>query len=112
MSEYTQRLHKFINKNGFVRTFYGECPTCGKHVFSIGDDVVNNNTAIKAKFICSCGRKWKETVYSREMKKYKYRQTMPEDYRDPKRGVVKVLRLDNRIYLVTPEKIMSKEVKK
>lgn len=111
MSEYTKRLHKFINKDGFVRTFYGECPVCGKHVFSIGDDVVDNY-AIKAKFICSCGKKWKETVYSRDMKKYKYRQAMPEDYHDSKRGVVKVLRLSNRIYLVTPEKIMSKEVKK
>ena len=111
MSEYTQRLYSFINKQGFVRTFYGECPTCEKYVFSIGDDVVNN-TAIKAKFICSCGRKWKETVYSREKKKYKYRQAIPENYRDPKYGEVKVLRLDNKIFLVTPDKIMSKEVKK
>ena len=112
MSEYTKRLHKFINKSGFVRTFYGECPTCEKHVFSIGDDVVDNNTAIKAKFICSCGRKWKETVYSRDMKKYKYPQAIPEDYHDPKRGNVKVLRMNGKMYLVTPEKILSKEVKR
>ena len=81
-------------------------------MFSIGDDVTDGFTTIKAKFICSCGRKWKETVYSRDMKKYKYPQTIPEDYHDPKRGNVKVLRLSNKLYLVTPEKIMSKEVKK
>lgn len=111
MSEYTKRLYKFINKQGFVRTFYGECPQCGKHVFSIGDEVVENS-AIKAKFVCSCGKKWKETVYSREMKKYKYQQTIPEDYQDPKRGRVKVLKVGNRMFLVTPEKIMSKEIKR
>lgn len=112
MSEYTQRLHKFINQGTFVRCFYGECPTCGKHVFSIGDDVTADYTAVKAKFICSCGRKWKETVYSREMHKYRYRQALPESYLDPKRGSVNVLRLGNRIFLVTPDKIMSKEVKR
>ena len=111
MNEYTRRLYKFINGFEFVRSFYGECPHCGKHVFSIGDDVVDNS-AIKAKFICPCGKKWKETVYSRDMKKYKYPQAMVEDYRDPKRGTVKVLKLSHRMFLVTPDKIMSKEIKR
>ena len=104
MSEYTKRLHKFINGYEFVRCFYGECPNCGKHVFSVGDDVVDSRY-IKAKFICSCGKKWKETVYSPEMKKYKYRQALVQEYRKKK-----VLRLDNKIYLVLPDKIKSKEV--
>lgn len=111
MSEYTRRLYKFINGYEFVRSFYGECPQCGKQVFSIGDDVVENS-AIKAKFICPCGKKWRETVYSRDMKKYKYQQAMVEDYHDRKRGMVKVLKLSDRMFLVTPEKIMSKEIKR
>ena len=61
MSEYTKRLHKFINGYEFVRCFYGECPDCGKHVFSVGDDAIGSK--IKAKFICDCGKKWIETVY-------------------------------------------------
>ena len=112
MSEYTKRLHKLVNGYGFVRCFYGECPVCERQVFSVDEDVVENNTAIKAKFVCECGKKWKETVYSRNSKKYKYRQALVEDYRDRKKGMVKVLKMDNRIYLVTPDKIMSKEVKK
>ena len=111
MSEYTRKLHSFINGYSFVRCFYGKCPECGKHVFSVGDDVIDYSS-IKAKFICSCGKKWKETVYSSKMSRYKYRQALVEDYRDKKLGIVKVLRLDNRIFLVTPEKIKSKEVKK
>lgn len=111
MSEYTKRLHKLINDYGFVRCFYGECPRCGKHVFSVGDDVVDYSS-IKAKFICDCGKKWKETVYSPEMKKYKYMQALAETYHDPKKGDLKVLKLGNRIYLVTPDKIKSKEVKR
>ena len=112
MSEYTKRLSKLINGYEFVRCFYGECPICEKHVFSIGEDVTDNNTKIKAKFVCECGKKWKETVYSRESKKYKYRQALVEEYHDRKKGTIKVLKLGKRIYLVTPEKIMSKEVSK
>lgn len=111
MSDYTRRLHKFINGFEFVRCFYGKCPVCGKRVFSIGDDVVNFEY-IKAKFICDCGKKWKETVYSSDLGKYKYPQALVEKYYDNHRGEVNVLRLMNKIYLVTPDKIMSKEVKR
>ena len=111
MSDYTRRLHKFINGFEFVRCFYGKCPVCGKRVFSIGDDVVNFEY-IKAKFICDCGKKWKETVYSSDLGKYKYHQALVEKYYDNHRGEVNVLRLMNKIYLVTPDKIMSKEVKR
>lgn len=109
MSKYTEMLHKHITENGFARSFYGECPICGKHIFSVDDDV-DNLYCIKAKFVCECGKKWKETVYSKDMRKYKYRQALVEDYRDKKRGIIKVLKMGNRIFLVTPEKIMSKEV--
>lgn len=111
MSEYTKRLHEFVNGYEFVRSFYGVCPNCGKHVFSVGDDVIDYKS-IKAKFVCECGKKWKETVYSQQMKKYKYPQALVETYHDDKKGDVKVLKLGNKIFLVTPNKIKSKEVKK
>lgn len=110
MSEYTKRLYKFINGYEFVRCFYGECPRCGKRVFSIGDDVIQETSSIKAKFICECGKKWKETVYSKELGRYAYNQAIVVDYYDKKRGDVKVLKLYNRIFLVTPDSIKSKEV--
>lgn len=110
MSEYTKRLHKFINRNGFVRCFLGICPECGKHIFSIGDDVVDG-FEIKAKFVCECGKKWKETVYSPKLKKYKYPQALVNEYYDEKKGkTVKVLKLHNKIYLPTSKKVLSREV--
>lgn len=110
MSEYSKRLHDFINSGNFVRCFFGVCPECGKHVFSIGDDVVEDS-AIKAKFICSCGKKWRETVYSRNMKKYKYPQALVDEYYDEKKEkTVKVLKLYNKIYLPTSNKVLSKEM--
>lgn len=110
MSVYTQKLYELVNNSHrFVRCFYGRCPDCGKRVFSIDENVVDNK--LKAKFICECGKKWVETVYSKDMKKYKYPQALVEDYRDKKRGLVKVLKNNKKIWLVTPEKILSKEVK-
>lgn len=111
MSEYTRRLHKFVNGYEFVRCFYGVCPNCNERVFSIGDDVIDFSS-IKAKFICDCGKKWKETVYSPELGKYKYPQALLDSYYDKKLGEIKVLKLKNRVYYVTPNKIRSKEVKK
>lgn len=111
MSEYTKRLHRFVNSKAFVRSFYGKCPNCGKSVFSIGDEVTKDCTAIKAKFVCTCGEKWKETVYSRDRKKYKYRQALVKDYHDPKKGDIKVLDMGKRLFLVTPDKILSKTIK-
>lgn len=103
MSIYTESLYKFINGKIFVRCFYGKCPECGKHIFSIGDDVIKNY-AIKAKFMCECGKKWKETVYSRRLKHYKYNQAVVIKYKDSK-DTINVLKLNDIIFKVTPEKI-------
>lgn len=110
MSLYTKSLHRFINRNGFVRCFYGKCPECGERIFSIGDEVIDNNK-IKAKFVCECGKKYKETVYSGKLKKYKYPQALCEIIRDKKFGEIKVLSFRDRYYLVTPDKIRSKPIK-
>lgn len=111
MSEYTKRLHDFINGYEFVRSFYGVCPDCGKRVFSIGDDVGDDQCSIKAKFVCECGKKWRETVYSQDIGHYKYQQALVQDYYDRKRDkTLKVLKLGNKIYLPTSKKVVSKEV--
>jgi len=110
MSTYTKRLYELVNNSHkFVRCFYGICPECKKRVFSIDEKVMKDK--IKARFICSCGKKWQETVYSSTMNKYKYPQALVEDYRDKKRGLVKVLKRGKRIWLVTPTKVLSKELK-
>lgn len=111
MSEYTKRLHKFVNGHEFVRCFYGKCPDCGEQVFSVGDDVVGDK--IKAKFICPCGKKWKETVYSPKMGRYKYPQALVEKYYSKKEEKnLNVLKLFNTIFIITPKSIKSKEVKR
>ena len=108
MSEYTKELNKFLNSYHFVRCFYGKCPECGKRIFSIGDDVVGNK--IKAKFICECGKKYKETVYSAERNKYKYPQALAETIRDKKLGQIKVLKFKGKYILVKNDKICSRTV--
>lgn len=103
-------LNEIVNdKRKFVRCFYGVCPKCGKRIFSIDDNSVENK--IVAKFICDCGKKWKETVYSSKKKEYKYPQMLVEEYKDKKRGRIRVLKRLNEVWLVTPDKILHKEVK-
>lgn len=108
MSEYTRALHKFLNGYSFVRCFYGKCPICGKRIFSIGDDVVEDK--IKAKFVCECGKKYKETVYSSNMNKYKYPQVLAETIKDKKFGEIKVLKFRGKYYLVQRDKIRSRTI--
>lgn len=111
MSDYTQKLHALVNDpHRFVRCFYGVCPECKKRIFSVKEQI--KGSELKAYFICDCGKKWKETVYSAQMKKYKYPQALVDTYRDKKRGEVKVLRRLNRIWLVTPDKVLTKEIKR
>lgn len=108
MSEYTRALHKFLNGYSFVRCFYGKCPICSKRIFSIGDDVVEDK--IKAKFVCECGKKYKETVYSSNMNKYKYPQALAETIKDKKFGEIKVLKFRGKYYLVQRDKIWSRTI--
>ena len=105
---YLKTLHKFINQDRFIRCFYGECPDCGKRIFSVGDDVVGNK--IKAKFVCSCGKKYKETVYSPDLGHYKYQQALVETIHDVKFGDIKVLKFKGKYLLITPQKIRSKQI--
>lgn len=109
MSEYTEKLYEIVNGYEFVRCFHAKCPECGEKVFSIDENIVGNK--LKAKFICDCGKKWCETVYSPRLKKYKHQQALVEEIRDQKYGRIKVLKTVDRYYLVTPDKIRSKQIK-
>lgn len=108
MSEYTKALHKFLNGCSFVRCFYGKCPSCGRRLFSVGDDVVDHK--IKAKFVCECGKKYKETVYSPGTNKYKYPQALAETIRDKKFGEIKVLKFRGKYFLVQKDRIRSRTI--
>lgn len=100
-SRYVTALYKFLNSGKFIRSFKGKCPECGAELWSVGDDVVDNR--IKAKFICDCGKKYKEVVYSPKMKKYKYTQAVGVDF-DTSKGVVKVLKHFDDYYRPVPAK--------
>ena len=106
MNGYTKALHHYINSKTFVRCFYGVCPDCGARIWSIDEDVENNK--IKAKFICSCGKKYREVVYSPKLKKYKYQQGLVEQVKDPKRGKIAVIKYKGRYYLPVKDKVLSK----
>lgn len=108
MSRYTKALYNFLNGGNFVRCFYGKCPECGKRIFSIGDDAVGDK--IKAKFVCECGKKYRETVYSKELSKYKYPQALPEVIKDKKFGEITVLKFKDRYFLVEKDKIRSRAI--
>ena len=110
MNEYVKRLYKRLHENAFIRCFYGKCPKCGKRIWSIGD--VFEDDKIKAKFVCECGHKYKETVYSRDMGKYKYGQALPKDIQTKKWGTQKCLELKGKQFLILPDSIKVKELKK
>lgn len=109
MSEYTKTLYDLINQNRFIRCFYGKCPDCGKRIFSVDEEVVDGDK-IRARFVCECGKKYKETVYSRKMGRYRYPQALAETVRDKKLGLIRVLRLKDRQVLVTKEKIRYRKI--
>lgn len=114
MSDYYKKLHKAVQKGGFSRVFYGKCPKCDKNIFSIGEVYDEDYNRIRAKFICPCGYKFMETMIHFKQNKhsgYKYPQGLVETMRINGKDR-RIIRVKNRIYLVTPEKIMSKEVKK
>ena len=113
MSDYYKRLHSIVKKGGFTRLFYGKCPKCEKRIFSIGEVYDEDFNKIKAKFICPCGHKYIETMIQFNKGQnggYKYPQGLVETIKIKGKDRP-VIKMKNRYYMVTPEKIMSKEVK-
>lgn len=110
MSKYIEMLYDRVHNGGFFRSFYGKCPDCGQRVFSIDDNVVGDK--IKAKFICDCGKKWKKTVYSPEMKRYRYPQAIVDIYKDKKGRETRVLQMGDEMWFVKKDKIVYRNNKK
>ena len=92
---YSKLLFDYVSeKKTFVRTFYGKCKKCGVRIWSVGEDVAedkNGNPCIKARFVCDCGAKYKEVVFKRNSKKYKYPQALPQHIEHKKYGNVILL---------------------
>ena len=109
---YYERIHKLTTGGGFVRLFYGVCPTCGKRIFSVEEEHIVEKQQIVAKFICPCGKKYKQTMidFSKPSPRYKYPQALAELIRINGK-VTPVLKCENKYFLTSPTKIMSKPVK-
>lgn len=113
MGKYEEKLSEVVNAPGFKRLFHGECKKCGKQIWSVGEEIDVEQGVIKALFICNCGAKYKQTVYSRENPKkgYRYTQGLVTDttIQGKKRRIIQTL---DSMYLVTPEGIKVKKKKK
>ena len=111
MSDYYQRLSKLVNRKGFTRVFYGKCPKCEKRIFSIGETYDTDGQKIKGLFICPCGHKYKETMmdFNKAKGGYKYPQGLTETIKVHGKNTA-VIKCENKYFLVTPEKIMSKSI--
>lgn len=108
MGVYEKRLYDTVSKPGFKRLFYGKCKECGARIWSIDEDIDIETGRIKAKFICNCGAKFRQTVYSRgHQTTYRYQQGIVDDMviKGKKRRIIRTL---DGIYFPTGEKILKK----
>ena len=110
MKSYNELLYDVVNSGNFVRSFYGVCPECRRRIWSVGEKH-NEGLSIQALFKCSCGKKYKETVYKKGMGTYKYPQAIAKDIPTKKYGIVRGFELAYATYIVLPEKVLKKEVK-
>lgn len=114
VNKYTETLYALINKpDPPYRLFYGTCPDCKKKLWSIHEEVNEENGTIKAGFFCpDCKKKFKQVVYKRNSKKgYRYEQGIVEDYTRGKK-VYRVIRTYRALYIVLPDKILLKMIKR
>jgi len=115
MALYEQRVHKYVNskgKDGFIRLFKGKCKSCGTSLFNVNEKAEDGK--ITAFFLCNCGAKFKQTMYSKELSQYKYPQGIVKNYKrkaDLCRGV-DFMALEGKAYLFLEDRIIAKEKKK
>lgn len=108
MGVYEKRLYATVNKPGFCRLFLGECKECGTKIWSVGEDIDLETGRIKARFLCNCGAKYKQTVYSRgHNSTYRYQQGIVDDM-TMKGKKCRIIRTLNYIYFPTGEKVLRK----
>ena len=112
MGRYEKKLKEVVEEPGFKRLFYGTCKDCGKKIWSIGEQIDVDKGTIKALFMCNCGAKFKQTVYTRGRKGgYRYIQGLVTDYSN--RGKkYRVIRSIKGMYLVTDNGVKVKKFKK
>lgn len=109
---YEERLKKVVEEKGFKRLFYGTCKDCGAKIWSIGEQIDVEKGVIKALFVCNCGAKYKQTVYSRGKKGgYRCSQGLVVDM-DINGKSRRVIQGYDGIYLVTENGIKCKKRKK
>jgi len=103
--DYYERLYKTVHK-GWARLFKTKC-TCGKTVWSVDEEYVEDQLSIKAMFICpDCGRKWKATAFDGH--KYKYHQAIVDEIKY-KSGRERGFRHDGKTYVVLKDCIKVKK---
>lgn len=110
---YNKALYDFVNSKIFVRVFYGKCPDCGKRIFSIDEYVDEDYQRIRARFLCSCGKKYTQTMLDfrqKPCKGYRYPQGIVTEVYD-KGKKRRYIKCKNKYYLVKPDKILSKDIK-
>ena len=106
METYIQKLYEYTRPENFCRSFRKTCG-CGKSLWSIGE-TATENVNIKAFFICpNCGKRTKEVVYKKGLKKYRYPQAIAKDIYTEKFGKQRGFELDGTKFLVLPDKIVK-----
>lgn len=112
MGKYEERLKKVVEEPGFKRLFHGTCKDCGEKIWSVGEQIDVEKGVIKAMFLCNCGAKYKQTVYSRESKGgYRYMQGLVTDV-TIKGKRYRVIRTYKGLYLVTKGGVKVRKVNK
>lgn len=108
MGKYEERLKKVVEEPGFKRLFHGTCKNCGKKIWSVDETIDIDNGTIKACFMCNCGAKYKQVVYTREKKGgYRYEQGLVTDMKIKGKNV-RIIRAGSGIYRVTSEGVKRK----
>ena len=109
MGRYEERLKKVVDETGFKRLFHGKCKNCGERIWSVGEQIDIDTGTIKAMFICNCGAKYKQVVYSREKKGgYKYEQGLVTDMKIKGKSV-RIIRAQSGLYRVTANGVKVKK---
>lgn len=108
MGIYEESLLEYMNSSAFIRVFHGKCPECGAVIWNVGEEYDLKKQCIKAKFICNCGKKSIQTVFSKEKGyKYRYPQGVVEQLK-PSKDSIKVIKQTNAIYKVTSNGVKKK----
>ena len=109
MGKYEERLKKVVEEPGFKMLFHGKCKNCGARIWSIDEQIDIESGTIKAMFLCNCGAKYKQVVYTREKKGgYKYEQGLVTDMKIKGKNT-RIIRARSGLYMVTSTGVKVKK---